>query len=125
MLEEGNLMKKGVLVFVIIGALTCSGNIIAIQTAQAAAYQSNAVTGFYGEYVVDEDTLIDNEPAETESVSNDSEGETPVNTQVQRETHRQTSSTILPVTGDQYSLVLMLGGFILVGRSLYRLRYAK
>lgn len=103
-------MKKSLLALAIIGFSTCSLSFLNIPIATAAVYQSNTVTGFYGEYVIDEEAII-----EKPTVTERQEGAL----------QKQMNISRLPVTGEKQSLVLIFGGVLLAGGALYRLRYVK
>lgn len=100
------------LLVIMIGFVTCSITLTNIASVKAAVYQSNTVTGFYGEYRGDEQSLIADESALNETVT----------TEQQQATHHTAKLITLPVTGEQESVFLILAGFLLVGGSLYRLR---
>lgn len=86
-----------------------------VQTSQAdetQSYQSNAVTGFYGKYVFDEENT-DGSNQETNTGSNNGASNNGSNTGSNG--HGSSSSmNQLPVTGDQQTALPLIGGLLIL-----------
>lgn len=102
-------------IFIILPLLMLAFMLGSVQLSKAAetqSYQSNAVTGFYGEYVFEEENTGGSNH-ETNTGSNNGASNNGSNTGSNG--HGGSSSiSQLPITGDQQSALPLIGGLLIL-----------